>query len=232
MANPLPAMIAVLCLALSGCAGTTAGTALPSAPLPTPTTDNLPTLLLSPSDVGAAFGGADLAVSADVTQPWNDVAHFQGVGEGGCLAIAGAAQKGVYADTGWTALHGQVLREPSTAPSWTHFATQSAVLFGDRAAALKFFATQRLSWGGCSDRELRYTQSMAPDQVWTVGSVGAERAMVTVSREQRSPQHWFCQRALTVQAAVVVDVEACSQDGPTSAAASIAARIGDRVPAA
>jgi hypothetical protein len=55
---------------------------------------------------------------------------------------------------------------------------------------------------------------------------------LTVSREQNSPQHWFCQRALTVHGTVGVDVEACNLDGPTSAAAEIARRIGDRLPAA
>lgn len=232
MTHRLPAMTAALCLAVSGCASTTAGTAMPSAPIPPTTAQTLPALLLSAADVADALGGGELVVSGEVNAPWNDATHFQGTGEAGCLAIAGAAQKGVYSDAGWTALHGQVLREPPTSPSWSHFATQAVVLFRDAAAASGFLRAQRQSWTGCSDRELHYTQSLAPDQVWTVGPTQTDRDLLTVSRVQRSPQHWFCQRALTVHANVGVDVEACSLGGPTSAAAAIAGRIGDRLPSA
>ena len=106
------------------------------------------------------------------------------------------------------------------------------MLFRDDGAAAGFLGAQRQSWGGCSDRELRYAQQPAPDQLWAVGPTSADRDLLTVSREQRGPQHWFCQRALTVHANVGVDVEACSLDGPTSAAAAIAGRIGDRLPTA
>ena len=60
----------------------------------------------------------------------------------------------------------------------------------------------------------------------------AERDMISVSRAQRSPQQWSCQRALTVRGNVAVDIEACSLDGPTDAAAAIAGAIGERLPAA
>ena len=106
------------------------------------------------------------------------------------------------------------------------------VLFSDATAGASFLDAQRLSWAGCSNRELRYAQPMVGDQVWAVGPTRADRNTLTVSREQSSPQHWFCQRALSVHAGVGVDVEACSLDGPTSAAAEIARRIGDRLPSA
>jgi len=232
MSNRLPALTAVLCLAVSGCASTTAGTAMPSAPIPPTTAQTLPALLLSAPDVADVLGGGELVVTGEVSAPWNDAAHFQGPDEAGCLAIAGAAQQAVYADAGWTTLHGQVLREPPSARTWSHFATQAVMLFGDAAAASGFLRAQRQSWTGCSARELRYTQPLAPDQIWTVGPVQADRDLLTVSREQRSPEHWFCQRALTVHANVGIDVEACTLDGPTAAAAAIVGRIGDRLPSA
>lgn len=237
MANRLAPLAAVLCLLTAGCltagcASTTAGTAISAPPIPPTTAETLPGLLLSPSDVGAALGADEIVVSSEVAAPWNDATHFQHAGQEGCLAIAGAAQKGVYAEAGWAALHGQVLREPPTARQWSHFATQAVVLFGDAAASATFLDAQRLSWAGCSNRELRYAQPMVGDQVWAVGPTRADRNTLTVSREQSSPQHWFCQRALSVHANVGVDVEACSLDGPTSAAAEIARQIGDRLPSA
>lgn len=218
---------ALLCLTASGCAATTAGTATRAADAPPTTTGDLPALLLSAAEVGSALSGTDLVVTRDVAAPWDDSAQLtEGIG---CLAVAGAAQQGVYAGTGWTALHGQVLREPPTSP-WSHFATQAVVLFPTTEAATEFFTRSRDSWASCSNRELSYPQQPASEQLWSIGPVGIERDVLAVSRVQRSPQQWSCQRALTVHDKVAVDVEACSLDGPTSAAAAIASSIADRLP--
>lgn len=232
----LTTIAALACLPagwLTGCAGTTAGTAMPVAPTTATTTvDALPSLLLSAADLGAAVNAGEIVVTAEVSAPWNDSLHFQGPGEAGCLAIAGAAQKGVYADSGWAALRGQVLREPPSAAHWSHFATQAVVLFPTPGAAQEFFTRSQAGWQSCADRDINYAQPPIPDQVWTVSPVSVDRGVLTVSRIQRSPELWSCQRALTVRSNVAVDVEACSLDGPTAAAAAIVDAIGARLPAA
>ena len=68
---------------------------------------------------------------------------------------------------------------------------------------------------------------MGPEQVWSVGQTSTDHDVLAVSRVQQSPERWACQRALTVHSNVAVDVEACSLDGPTSAAAAIAGQIAD-----
>lgn len=226
-----PAVAVLVCLAAAGCATTTAGTAAPAAREALTTAETLPTLLLPATDVGSALSGGDMVVTRDVTTPWDDSAHFDGAAGGpGCLAVAGAAQRGVYSDSGWARMHGQVLREPPTTPAWSHYAVQAVVLFPTATAAANFYARSRDTWADCSNRELAYAQQPAPDQLWSVGPVSTEDEVLAVSREQRSPQHWFCQRALTVHGNVGVDVEACSLDGATSAAAAIAHSIADRLP--
>lgn len=230
--NRLPVLATLALLMATGCAHNTAGLATPSAPIPPTTAESLPALLLSAGEVGRALGRGEVIVTHEVSQPWSDTGHFAGTG---CLAVAGAAQRGVYADTGFTALRGQVLREPPTAGTWSHFAVQTVVLFPTPQAASDFFARSRDGWAGCANRELTYTQEPAPEQVWSVGparSARGGRDLLTVSRVQRSPERWSCQRALSVRGPVAVDVEACSLDGPTSAAATIATAIGDRLPAA
>lgn len=230
------AAIATLVCCVSGCAATTAGTATPAAPVPLTTEAGLPTLLLSASDVGSALGGQQtgeqMVVTREVSTPWDHSAHFPAGTDPGCLAITGAAQAAVYDGSGWTALRAQVLREPPSAPMWSHFATQAVVLFADAEAAAAFFSRSRDAWAGCSGREMTYAQQLAPDQVWSVGPAVSDAGMLTVSRAQRVPEQWSCQRALTVRGNVAVDVEACSLDGPTSAAATIVGAIGERLPAA
>lgn len=227
--NRVSAIAALLCLTTAGCATTTAGTAMPAAPPRLTTAEALPGLLLPAADVGSAMSGADLVVTREVSAPWDDSARLtEGVG---CLAVAGAAQRGVYADSGWTAMRGQVLREPPTS-RWSHFATQAVVLFETAEAAGDFFTRSGESWADCANRDLVYAQQLAPDQLWSIGPVGLEDDTLTVSRTQRSPQDWSCQRALTVHGNVAVDVEACSLDGPTTAAAAIVRSIADRMPTA
>ncbi len=227
-------LLGLLCITAGGCGATTAGRALPVAPIPPTTADTLPALLLSASEVGNALAGDDLAgddlvVTRDVRQLWNDGTRFDSTD---CLAISGAAQKGVYADSGWTGMHGQILREPPTAPEWSHFAVQAVVLFETAHAAADFFARSQSSWAGCSERDLTYTQQPEPDQLWSVGPSSTDADVLSVSRMQQGPQRWSCQRALTVRVNVAVDVEACSLGAPTSAAATIATMIGERWPVA
>lgn len=225
----LPAIAALLCLALSGCTATTSGTAMSADRAPLATADALPALLLPAGDVGAALSSDDVVVTADVTKAWNDSARLDDVN---CLAIAGAAQQSVYATSGSTAVHGQVLRDPPTAPAWSHFAVQAVVLFPTARAAADFFTTSQAQWSGCSDRELTYPAPIGPAQVWSVGRPSTDRDVLAVSRVQMTPEKWSCQRALTVHSNVAVDVEACSLDGPTSAASAIAGQIAQRLPAA
>lgn len=229
MSPRLPTIAALLCLSVSGCSAVTAGTAMPMVRAPLTSPDGLPSLLLPAPEVGAALASDDVVVTTDVNKAWNDSAHFADVN---CLAIAGAAQQGVYAGSGSTALHGQVLREPPTAPEWSHYAVQAVVSFPTAQAAADFFTASQRGWAACSNRQLHYAQPVGPDQVWSVGATSTEHDVLAVSRVQQSPQRWACQRALTVHSNVAVDVEACSLDGPTAAASAIAGQIAGRLPAA
>ncbi|PND55544.1 hypothetical protein CRM90_21760 [Mycobacterium sp. ENV421] len=229
MTPRLPAIAALLCLSVSGCSAVTAGIAQPADRAPLTSPDALPALLLSAPDVGAALASDDVVVTTDVSKAWNDSAHFADVN---CLAIAGAAQQGVYSSSGSTAVHGQVLREAPTAPAWEHYAVQAVVSFPSAQAASDFFAASQRGWAECSNRELNYAQPIGPPQVWSVGQTSTDRDVLAVSRVQQSPQRWACQRALTVHSNVAVDVEACSLDGPTAAASAIAGQIAGRLPSA
>lgn len=223
-----PVIAALLTLTVSGCAATTAGSAVPAAQSVPASAETLPDLLLPAADVSAVMGSPDMVVTRDVSALWDDSAPLSDRTPG-CLAVAGAAQRGPYAGSGFTAAHAQVLREPPTSPAWSHFATQAVVLFPDAGKAADFFARSREGWAGCSNRDLAYRQQLAPVQLWSVGPVTTDRDALAVARIQRSPEQWSCQRALTVHANVAVDVEACSLSGPTSAAASIARQIAARI---
>jgi hypothetical protein len=193
------------------------------------TPDALPGLLLQAADIGVAMSSDDLAVTRDSTQAWSDTARLT---DTDCLPIAGAAQQAAYSDSGSTAVHSQILREPPTAPAWKHYVVQAVVLFPDVTSAANFYATSERQWARCSNRQMTYPQPIGPNQLWTVGQISADHDMLSVSRTEQSPDNWACQRALTVHNNVAIDVEACSLAGPTTAAGSIARQISSRLPAA
>lgn len=229
MLSRIAAIGAILCAPLSACTATIAGTANPGPPVPLATAEALPSFLLSASDVGAVMSSGDIAVVRDVGKFWNDAARLDNVD---CLAVAGSAQERVYAGSGATATHSQVLREPPTSPNWSHYAVQAVVLFPTSQAALAFYEKSRRSWGGCSERELSYPQPIGEAQRWSVGSISSDHDVLAVSRIEQAPDRWSCQRALTVHSNVAIDVEACSLEGAPTAATAIARQIATRLPAA
>jgi hypothetical protein len=171
----------------------------------------------------------DMAVTRETTKAWTDTSQMS---DPSCLAIAGAAQQVSYANSGSTAVRGQILREPPNAPIWAHYAVQAVALFPTAEAAASFYTASRDTWAGCSNREMTYPQPIGPNQIWTVGQVNTEHDVLSVSRIERTPEKWSCQRALTVHNNVAVDVEACSLDATTGAAIAIARQIASKLPAA
>ena len=140
------------------------------------------------------------------------------------LAVGGAAQQDVYADTGWTAVPA-VLREPPTATAWSHYAVQAVVAVPHRSGRDRLLRGLQQNWAAARP-PAHLPQPIGPEQVWSVGQIshrprrprgvagGAEPRAVGLASEPR-----------TVHGNVAVDVEACSADRPTSAAAAIARQM-------
>jgi hypothetical protein len=193
------------------------------------TPESLPGLLLQAADIGAMMSSDGIVVTRDSSKAWSDTARLS---DTNCLPIAGAAQQAVYAHSGSTAVHSQILREPPAAPGWEHYVVQAVALFPDTMSAANFYATSRAQWDRCSNRQMTYPQPIGPNQVWTIGPVDSDHDMLSVSRTEQSPDKWTCQRALTVRNNVAIDIEACSLAGSTTAASTIARQISSRLPAA
>ena len=114
---------------------------MPAPPIPPTTAETLPGLLLSAADVGRRAGrqGRRRQRRGQRAVERRDAFPERRRRRDAWRSPAPPRRR-VYADAGWTALHGQVLREPPTAQQWSHFATQAVVLFRDAAAASGFLA--------------------------------------------------------------------------------------------
>lgn len=179
----------------------------------------LPGLLLSPEQIGAATAAPDMTVTSTQSELPDDSATME---PRECLAVDGAAQAVVYADSGFTEVRDVTLRNGD---NFTHYAHQAVVLFPDAEKAKAFYDASAQQWSQCH----RYSHTQSGTQ-WEVGPISNKAGMLSVITTQQQAQAggWACGRALTANINVVVDVNTCSAN-PADSATTIAGQIASRV---
>lgn len=178
-------------------------------------------LLLSPEQAAATMGATALTVTESQTS-MSDHSAIMAPPE--CLAIDGAAELQVYANSGYRAERDQSLNDGD---DFKHYLKQSVVLFPYLEKAQEFFEASAEQWPACH----QYTHTQSGSQ-WTVGEItNANGALSTVATQQdAAAPGWACGRALVHRNNVVVDVNTCSAD-PADTALKIADQIATNVTA-
>jgi hypothetical protein len=176
-------------------------------------------LLLSPEHVDAAMGTTGMAVTESQSVMSDNSATMS---PPECLAIDGAAEAPVYADSGFWAERDQSLNNGN---GFTHYLKQAVVLFGTVDTARAFFDASAQRWPVCRG----YTHTQSGTQ-WSVGTIkNADAALSTVAAQQDAGDPgWACGRALALKNNVIVDINTCSAN-PGDSAAMIAGQIADEV---
>jgi PknH-like extracellular domain len=133
-------------------------------------------LLLNPHQVNAAMGTTGMAVTSQ-QDAMSDNSATMAPPE--CLAIDGAAEAPVYADSGFWAERDQSL---NNGDNFTHYLKQAVVLFPTIEKAAEFYTASAERWPAC--HEYAHTQS---EMKWTVGKVSdAGGVLSVVAREPSS----------------------------------------------
>jgi hypothetical protein len=179
----------------------------------------LPTLLLSPEQVNAAMGTTGMAVT-DSASVMADNSATMSPPE--CLAIDGAAEAPVYANSGHWASRDQSL---NNGDAFTHYLKQAVVLFPTPEVAGAFFEASAQQWPAC----VEYTHTQSGTQ-WSVGKVSKTDAVLSVvaTQQDAGTPGWGCGRALALRNNIIVDINTCTAD-PADSAPRIASQIADDV---
>ncbi|MGV0745810.1 sensor domain-containing protein [Mycolicibacterium sp. XJ870] len=179
----------------------------------------LPKLLLPPEQIGAVMAAAGMTVTNSQDQLPDDSATMQ---PRECLAVDGAAQALIYADSGFTDARDVTLKNGD---DFTHYAHQAVVLFPKAEMAKAFYDASAQQWPQCK----HYTHLQSGTQ-WDPGPISNKAGMLSTIATQRAAKKggWACGRALTARNNVVVDVNTCSAN-PGDSAVAIAAQIGAKV---
>ena len=221
-------VVAVICVLIAGC-GTTKGTkghavsatTTPSM-IPRPLVEReLAGLLLSPEQVNAAMGATGMTVTNTQTSMSDNSATMA---PQECLAIDGAAEAQVYANSGYWAERDQSLNDGD---NFTHYLKQAVVLFPIVENAGAFFDASAQQWPIC--RQYTHTQSQSQ---WSVGQISNANGTLstTATQQNASAPGWGCGRALALRNNVIIDINTCSAN-PADSALTIADQIAANVTA-
>ena len=226
MRQPTAALAAaVICVSIVGCASTIGNAESPTTTrtsIPRPLVEReLAGLLLNPEQVNVAMGTAGMAVTNQQTSMSDNSATMA---PQECLAIDGAAEAPVYADSGYWAERDQSL---NNGDNFTHYLKQAVVLFPTTEKAGEFFGASAERWPAC--REYTHTQS---ETHWSVGPIANVDGTLrtTATQQNASAPGWGCGRALAYRNNVVIDVNTCSAD-PADSAIKVAEQLAANVTA-
>jgi hypothetical protein len=178
-------------------------------------------LLLSPEQVNAAMGATAMTVTNAQTSMSDNSATMA---PPECLALDGAAEAAVYADSGLRAERDQSLNDGD---NFTHYLKQAVVLFPLVEKAGAFLEASAQQWPACH----QYTHLQSGSQ-WSVGQISnANGTLSTTATElNASAPGWGCGRALALKNNVIIDINTCSAD-PADSAVRIANQIAANVAA-
>lgn len=215
-----------ICILIAGCGSgsnqaSVKSTMTTTSLVPRPVVEReLDALLLSPEQISPVMGAKEMAVTRRHDAMSDDSATMK---PGECLAIDGAAQAQVYANSGFTAVRDQALNDGD---NFTHYAEQAVVLFPTAKLAGVFLVASALRWPACHG----YTHIQSGTE-WTVGPISDNNGALSVIATQENARAggWACGRALALKNNIIVDVNTCSAD-PKNSAVDIANLIAVKVP--
>ncbi|MGD1169677.1 sensor domain-containing protein [Mycobacterium seoulense] len=224
--------LAALCALTAGCTTVVGGSAAPAdtrGPLPQApvAVTALDALLLDAGKINDILG-AGMRIRYRTQDMWDSSQTFS---ETSCLAMAGPAQRIVYADTGWTAVRGERLDDSFDDPKVRNDSVNQAVIAYPAAReADTFYDASVRRWSACANRRYVDHAPGQPEIAWAVADAHKVGGTLSTSEEQEgSPDDWRCQRALTVRNNIVIDVAACGSFLPGGAAVDVAQQIAAAV---
>jgi serine/threonine-protein kinase len=180
--------------------------------------------LLSPADVNTAMGATDMTVSGSYKTLVDDSGV---VADKACRITAIDADTDSYADSGWTAVREQSLRERDRHSA--HYTEQAVVLFPSADKAAAFYTATAQRWPACSNRQFTRTPKGGASQQWAVGPISNSGGTLSNTTTEQGGSGEVCERAVTVADNVAVDVSTCSHTNASGTAVNIAHQIAAKV---
>ncbi len=183
-------------------------------------------LLLTPEQVAEIMGADKLVQDAFADTVIDDSPKLE---EKNCIGVVAPAQHLVYANTGWTAIRSQALRNPGEGPR-SYQVIQAVIAFPEPQAAQSVLAAQKSQWSGCSGHPYTLNFPTPPTpQRWTAGPLTDSADTLSMTQQLEDGGGMGCQRVMSTRNNVVIDIVACRYD-VTNQGVNLLNAIAARIP--
>ena len=186
-------------------------------------------VLLSPDEVNTIMGTTGLTAHPRV-QVMGD--HRNLLPNLNCLGIWQVDESGVYGADGWIAVRQEMLRSPDS-DAWRTLVVQSVVNYPSTGDARAFFSQSADRWSKCTNHNVNITLNGKPLPKWHSGDLTKSDTQLAIPFTRGDVNGTdSCQRVLSVDDNVIIDIEACTRDvAPVTQAAVVADKIKAKLPA-
>ncbi len=225
--RPIVVGAVVLGLAVAGCSdGATSDGSSPPRPVPD---SALPGLLLNATDVDAVLGTEGITPLSPVDTMGD---HRNLLPNLNCLGVWQVNEAPIYDPSHYKSVRQQMLRTPDN-DRWDSLVVQSVVSYRTADAAQAFFADSQDRWSKCTNHtvNIRVNEQVLPK--WVSGDLEQTDSLLSMPYIRGAgDQTRSCQRALSIAANVILDIQACvpQRQESITAAADIADKIESRLP--
>jgi hypothetical protein len=212
---------------LAGCGGG-AATGASEAPKSVPDSA-LSGLLLTADEVNAVMGTSGMTPHQPVSQMGD---HRNLLPNLNCLGVWQVNEAPIYDSSHWKSVRQQMLRVPDT-DQWNSLVVQSVVSYRTADAAREFFTESTDRWSKCTNHHVNIRLNEAPLPAFLSGDLTKTDTQLAMPYTRGAgDQTRSCQRALSVVANLILDIQACKpqQQAPATQAADIADKIEAKLP--
>jgi hypothetical protein len=211
-----------LSFVLAGCGG---GAASGASQAPKLVPDSaLPGLLLSADDLNAIMGTSGMTPHPPVSQMGD---HRNLLPNLNCLGVWQVNEAPIYDSSHWKSVRQQMFRTPDT-DGWDSLVVQSVVSYRTADGAREFFTESTDRWSKCTNHNVNIQLNGQALPAWKSGDLTKTDSQLAMPYTRGSgDQTRSCQRALSVVANLILDIQACKP--PQQSAVTQAADVADKI---
>jgi hypothetical protein len=211
-----------LSFVLAGCGG---GAASGASQVPKLVPDSaLPGLLLSADDLNAIMGTSGMTPHPPVAQMGD---HRNLLPNLNCLGVWQVNEAPIYDSSHWKSVRQQMFRAPDT-DGWDSLVVQSVVAYRTADGAREFFTESTDRWSKCTNHNVNIQLNGQALPAWKSGDLTKTDSQLAMPYTRGSgDQTRSCQRALSVVANLILDIQACKP--PQQSAVTQAADVADKI---
>jgi hypothetical protein len=217
--------VLALSFVLAGCGGAASGAS--QAPKLVPDTA-LTASLLSADELNTMMGASGMTPHTPVSQMGD---HRNLLPNLNCLGVWQVNEAPIYDSSHWKSVRQQLVRVPD-ADEWNFLVVQSVVSYRTADAAREFFSESTDRWSKCTNHTLNIQLNGQALPKWHSGDLTKTDTQLAMQYTRSTgDQTRSCQRALSVTANLILDIQACKpqQESPITQAADVADKIESKL---